>query len=155
MVELISDEIFEFESPSLNHFRTDGAIYSTPPSQISRIKVSDMATTLDNQMSQPHDLSHDTLMGLEELDSHLGIFEPSPNPAREASTPIEISNSPLDGPVNKFEQLPQIITVDSSEASYSRTYHSTGSSAGSRARPTDIKTTSINVSKYVLFPFAF
>jgi hypothetical protein len=105
-------------------------------------------------MSQPHDLSHDTLMGLEELDSHLGIFEPSPNPARESSAPGDISNSPLDGPVNKFEQLPQIITVDSSEASYSRTYQSAASSAESRARPTDRMNTSTNVSQYVLFPFA-
>lgn len=108
--------------------------------------------TLDNQMSQAHDLSHDTLMGLEELDSHLGIFEPSSNPAKES--PADISMSPLDEPVTKFEQLPQIITVDPLGESYSRTYQSAVSSAESRARPTDGKDMSTNVSQYVLFPFA-
>ncbi|KAG9236006.1 flavin-containing amine oxidoreductase-domain containing protein [Amylocarpus encephaloides] len=47
-----------------------------------------MATTMDAQMPQHDDLS---LMGLQELDSHLSIFEPSHG--RDSSTPGAMSNS--------------------------------------------------------------
>jgi hypothetical protein len=104
-----------------------------------------MAATLDNQMPQQHDLSHDTLMGLEELDSHLGIFETSP------STPGAISISTPDGSISNFDQTSQTIIVDDSGAKYSKKYQSGGSSAESRARA-DNKNMSSGVSQYVLFP---
>ena len=108
-----------------------------------------MAATLDNQLSQQHDLSHDTLMGLEELDSHLGMFEPSLDSARESSTPGAISMSPIDGPINGFEQASQTIIVDAPGESYSRKYQSTASSTESRANPIDGKSMSAGALQYV------
>ena len=112
-----------------------------------------MAATLDNQLSQQHDLSHDTLMGLEELDSHLGMFEPCLDSARESSTPGAISMSPIDGSINGFDQASQTIIVDSPGESYSRKYQSTASSAESREKPIDGKTMPTGASQYVLFSY--
>lgn len=40
-----------------------------------------MALAFDSQANGQDDFSHDTLMGLQELDSHLAIFEDSPPPS--------------------------------------------------------------------------
>ena len=109
-----------------------------------------MAATLDNQLSQQHDLSHDTLMGLDELDSHLGMFEPSLDSARQSSTPDARSMSPIDGSISSFDQASQTIIVDAPIESYSRKHQSTASSSESRAKPGDGKTMSTGVSQYVL-----
>lgn len=111
-----------------------------------------MAATLDNQLSQQHDLSHDTLMGLEELDSHLGMFEPSLDSARESSTPGALSMSLVDGSIDNFDQAAQTIIVDAPGDNYSREYQSTASSTESRVNPTDGMDMSVDVSQYVLFP---
>lgn len=115
-----------------------------------------MATTLDNQMSHQHDLSHDTLMGLQELDqeldSHLAIFEPS-NPGRDSSTPGAISVSTVDDSVNNFEQSSNTIIVDSSGESYSRKYQCDAYSVESRTRPTEKKHMANGAHQYVFSPY--
>lgn len=116
-----------------------------------------MAATLDNQLSQQHDLSHDTLMGLEELDSHLGMFEPSLDSTRDSSTPGAASTSPTDEHMNSFEHTPQTIIVDAPGESHLRKSQSTSNST-SRAELIEGKPVSTNVSQYVLlscFPFSF
>ena len=110
---------------------------------------------MDNQLSQQHDLSHDTLMGLEELDSHLGMFEPSLDSARELSTTDMISMSPIDGSISSFDQASQTIIVDAPGDCYSRNYDSTASSTESCAKATDGKNMSAIVSQYVLYYVAF
>jgi hypothetical protein len=109
-----------------------------------------MAATLDNQLSQQHDLSHDTLMGLEELDSHLGMFEPSLDSARESFTPDAMSMSPADGSISSLDQASQTIIVDAPGDSYSRKYYSAIGSTESRAKATDGKNMSTVVTQYVL-----
>lgn len=114
-----------------------------------------MAATLDNQLSQQHDLSHDTLMGLEELDSHLGMFEPSPDSGRESSTPCAISMSLIDDSMDNFEQAAQTIIVDAPGDHYPRKYQSTASSTESRSHPTNRMNMSAGISQYVLFPYLY
>ena len=145
--------LFEFEYPSLIQ-PSRQAIYPTHFPRASIIRVSDMAATLDNQLSQQHDLSHDTLMGLEELDSHLGMFEPSLDLARESSTPDAISMSPIDGSISSFDQASQTIIVDA-PGDYSMKYHSTSSSTESRAKATHGKHMLTGVYQYVLHYVAF
>jgi hypothetical protein len=48
-----------------------------------------MALAFDPQIQHQDDLGHDTLMGLQELDSHLAIFE-------ETAAPASISDSSSD-----------------------------------------------------------
>src|SRR5277367_3127245 len=50
-------------------------------SQFAKTKVPRMALAFDSQMRHQDDLGHDTLMGLQELDSHLAIFEETAAPA--------------------------------------------------------------------------
>jgi len=82
-----------------------------------------MAATLDSHMSQQDDLSHDTLMGLQELDSHLAIFESS-NPGRESSTPGASSIFTVGECINASEHSSHTIIVDSPMENYSRPYQS-------------------------------
>jgi hypothetical protein len=95
-----------------------------------------MATTLDNQIRLQHDLSHETLMGLQELDReldpHLALFEP---PSRDSSTPNSIPVSTLDGHLHEIEQPSQTIIVDSSSASHPSNFQPESNSVESRARP--------------------
>lgn len=107
-----------------------------------------MATTLDNQLSQQHDLSHDTLMGLEELDSHLGMFDPSLDSVMESSTPGRVSMSPINDIISDFDQESQTIIVDASGESPSRKYHTTSSSE-SRVKPDDGKIPPAKTPQYV------
>jgi hypothetical protein len=113
-----------------------------------------MATTLDNQLSQQHDLSHDTLMGLEELDSHLGMFDPALDPVMESPTPGRVSMSPINGTINDFDQESQTIIVDASGESPSGKYHSTPGPE-SRVKPDDGRIMPTSTSQYVLSPSRF
>ena len=75
-----------------------------------------MAATMDM-----HDLGHDTLMGLNELDSHLSMFESS-NLERDSSTPVPISISTLGDFVNPTENSSQTIIVESPGEVYSHRF---------------------------------
>lgn len=99
--------------------RTSSVEFAYPP-------PSHMAATMDTQM---HDLSHDTLMGLNELDSHLAIFESS-DPGRESSTPGAVSISTIDDFAKTVEQSSQTIIVESPEETYSRKFQSDVGSRG-------------------------
>lgn len=101
-----------------------------------------MAATMDM-----HDLSHDTLMGLNELDSHLSIFESS-NPGRESSTPGAISISTVGDFVNPTENPSQTIIVESPGEVYSRRFQS---DVGSRSL-LDKRSMFNGISQYVFFP---
>ena len=48
---------------------------------IIKSEVPKMALAFDSQLHHQDDLGHDTLMGLQELDSHLAIFEETVAPA--------------------------------------------------------------------------
>ncbi|TEY37424.1 hypothetical protein BOTCAL_0519g00030 [Botryotinia calthae] len=64
-----------------------------------------MATTMDAQISQQDDLGHDTLMGFQELDSHLAIFESTEN-RKDSSTPGTISTPGFDATIDTIESQP-------------------------------------------------
>jgi hypothetical protein len=146
---------FQGRGPFADPRPTDGAYISKQPPNITDIKAPDMSTTLENQIPQQHDLSHDTLMGLQELDqelnSHLAIFE-SPNPGRESSTPGAISISTFDDSLHNFEQTPHTIIVDSPGTSYSRKYQPEARPVESRARPAERKYIANDAHQYVFFP---
>lgn len=78
-----------------------------------------MAATMDSM----HDLHHDTLMGLKELDSHLAIFE-STQLDRDSSTPGATSISTVGDFVSTTEQPSHTIIVESPEEAYSHNFHS-------------------------------
>jgi hypothetical protein len=105
-----------------------------------------MAVAMDTQMS---DLSHGTLMGLQELDqeldSHLAIFESS-NP-RDSSTPGAISVSTVGESINATENTYRTIVVESTSDSYSHKFqHEIGSRAIASGKPSVINA----FSPYVL-----
>ena len=75
---------------------------------------------MDNQI---HDLNHDTLMGFQELDSHLAIFESS-NPDRDSSTPGATSISTVGDFVSTAEQPSHTIIVELPGDSYSHKFQS-------------------------------
>jgi len=104
------------------------------------IRLYNMAATMDTM----HDLNHDTLMGLKELDSHLAIFESS-NSGRDSSTPGAISISTVGDFVSTAEPLSHTIIVESPGESYSGNFQS---DAGSRAL-LEKKTAFNGVSQYV------
>ena len=117
-----------------------------PTAHISRsnsVKVSDMAATMDSQISQNDDLTQD-LMGLQELDSHLAMFESS-GPGRDSSTPGAISNSQFDDSVNTFDRPSHTIIVDSPDDKCSQQIRS---ELKSRARPTGPNSV-YHITKYV------
>jgi hypothetical protein len=65
----------------------DGRYISKQSAKVTRPKCSEMAAMMDTQMPLRDDLN---LMGLQELDSHLSIFESS-NGGRDSSTPGAMS----------------------------------------------------------------
>lgn len=87
----------------------DGRYMSKESAKVTRLKDSEMAATMDTQMPPRDDLN---LMGLQELDSHLSIFESS-NPGRDSSTPGAMSNSPFGDSINTAEQQTHTIIVES------------------------------------------
>lgn len=91
-----------------------------------------------------HELNHDTLMGLKELDSHLAIFETS-NPGRDSSTPGAISISTVGDFVSNAEQSSHTITVESPGEGHSNRFQS---DVGSRAA-VNKKSTFNGLSLYV------
>ena len=102
-----------------------------------------MAATMDTQMPLRDDLN---LMGLQELDSHLSIFESS-NGGRDSSTPGAMSNSPFGDSINIVEQQHHTIVVESpgENVPYKSPF-----GPGPRARFTDEKFS--NTIPYVLAP---
>ena len=103
---------------------------STGSPNFRKLNLTEMAATMDNQMQD--DLSHDTLMGLQELDSHLAIFETGPD--RETSTPM--SSVTFDETVKIPEPPAHSIYVSSPDAGRFQSYQSP---YASRARPPDKK----------------
>ena len=87
----------------------DGRHISKQSPKVTRLKRSEMAATMDTQMPLRDDLN---LMGLQELDSHLSIFESS-NEGRDSSTPGAMSNSPFGDSINTAEQQLHTIIVES------------------------------------------
>ena len=77
--------------------------------KVTGLKTPDMATMMDTQLPPRDDLN---MMGLQELDSHLSIFESS-NPGRDSSTPGAMSNSPFGDSINMIEQHTHTIIVES------------------------------------------
>jgi hypothetical protein len=87
----------------------DGRYISKQSAKVTRPRVVKMAATMDTQMTLRDDLN---LMGLQELDSHLSIFESS-NGGRDSSTPGAMSNSPFGDSINTAEQQLHTIVVES------------------------------------------
>ncbi|CAD6453675.1 63333da9-16e2-43e3-bf03-b0f0b507a7aa [Sclerotinia trifoliorum] len=79
--------------------------------EVTGCRPPDMATTMDAQISQQDDLGHDTLMGFQELDSHLAIFESTEN-ARDSSTPDTISTPGFDPTIDTIESQPAFETFE-------------------------------------------
>jgi len=86
-------------------------------------------------------------MGLQELDSHLSMFESS-NGGRDSSTPGTMSNSPFGDSINTDEQQRQTIVVES--PSEKIPYKSPFGPTISRARVADPKFN--NPNSYVSAP---
>ncbi|KAK0118818.1 hypothetical protein ONS95_007699 [Cadophora gregata] len=89
-----------------------------------------MAATMDTHMPQQHDDLH--LMGLQELDSHLSIFESS-NMDMESSTGTPESTSNYADAINASDQVTTIVVESPDEV------YSPSAQYGSRARATDPK----------------
>jgi len=91
-----------------------------------------MATTMDTPM---HDLNHDTLMGLQELDSQLALFDTT-DLNRDSSTPgvtangSAISVSTLEESFTTGEQPLHTIIVDTSHDSFHRKSTSNAEAGG-------------------------
>lgn len=65
---------------------------STQSTRIIKSKIPEMAVAFDAQIHHQDDLGHDTLMGLQELDSQLAMFENSADPGKGSSTPNSLSD---------------------------------------------------------------
>jgi hypothetical protein len=78
---------------------------STQSDGVKRSKVPEMALAFDAQAHHPDDLNHDTLMGLQELDSHLSIFEKTAVHSRDLSTSDSLSDV-LSDDFNTIEVTP-------------------------------------------------
>lgn len=79
---------------------TEGGSYRPAhPPRSSNQGTPDMALAFETQASTHDDLGHDTLMGLQELDSHLTLFEDLVDTSTDASmldTPSIPRNAPED-----------------------------------------------------------
>lgn len=75
-------------NPSITKDREPSHI-SIQLSKLAQTKFPRMALAFHSQVHHQDDLGHDTLMGLQELDSHLTVFE-------ETVPPINISDSSSD-----------------------------------------------------------
>ncbi|RDW78093.1 hypothetical protein BP5796_05945 [Coleophoma crateriformis] len=82
-----------------------------------------MATTLDTQIPHHENLNHDTLMGLQELDSHLSMFDAS-NLGRESSTPGALSNSAFEDAMKTVEKPASVIAIDQPDKDFSPEFES-------------------------------
>lgn len=102
-----------------------------------------MAATMDTQMQHHDDLN---LMGLQELDSHLSIFESNLDMDSSAGTPESTSNSAYDDSINMADQLTTII-VEAPDENYVQK-----SQYGSRARFADPKVSAIQYVLTLSFP---
>ena len=101
--------MFHTSSSSYAHSLTEDISYiSRVKPRVKRLKVSNMATMMEAQL--PH--QDDTLMGLQELDSHLAMFDSS-DMGRESSTPGAMSTIASDELLISTEHMSQTITVDS------------------------------------------
>lgn len=67
-------------NPTIAEDRNETHI-SISSAEFIRSEVPKMALAFDSQLHPQDDLGHDTLMGLQELDSHLAIFEETAAPA--------------------------------------------------------------------------
>ena len=81
-----------------------------------------MATTMDTPM---HDISHDTLMGLQELDSQLSLFDTTgldrdSSTTGVAATDSAIAVSTLEESFNTSEHPLHTIVVDTSHDNFQR-----------------------------------
>lgn len=91
--------------------------------EVTGFRTLDMEIAMDAQISQQDDLGHDTLMGFQELDSHLAIFESTEN-GRDYSTPGTISTPGFDATIESiefqsaFENSEHTIIVDTSTDRY-------------------------------------
>jgi hypothetical protein len=121
----------------------DGRYISKQSAKVTRPKVSEMAATMDTQMPLRDDLN---LMGMQELDSHLSIFESS-NGGRDSSTPGALSNSPFGDSINTVEQQHHTIIVESPGENIP---YKSPFGPGSRARFVDQKFS--NTIPYVFAP---
>jgi hypothetical protein len=121
----------------------DGRYISKQSAKVTRPKVAEMAATMDTQMPLRDDLN---LMGLQELDSHLSIFESS-NGGRDSSTPGAMSNSPFGDSINTAEQQLHTIIVESPGENIP---YKSPFGPGPRARFTDQKFN--NSTPYVFAP---
>lgn len=72
-----------------------------------------MALTIDNQVQIGDDFGQDTLMGLQELDSQLAIFEGSADMPNGASTTDSVSDIISDLPQNSHDVQPRIQVQES------------------------------------------
>jgi hypothetical protein len=88
-------------------------------SQFAKSKVPRMALAFDSQIHQD-DLGHDTLMGLQELDSHLAIFEETAAPASlsdgssddfQDATDMTLSNHSQEAERNNFKPKPETVAI--------------------------------------------
>jgi hypothetical protein len=77
--------------PTVTEYRNSPYI-SPDSSETTKSQMSKMALAFDTQAHHQDDISHDTLMGLQELDSHLAIFEGSSTPAKGSSTSGALSD---------------------------------------------------------------
>jgi hypothetical protein len=75
--------------------------------EVIELKNSHMTTSMDTHMSQHDDLS---LMGLQELDSHLSIFES--NLGRDSSTPGATSSSAYGESISTVDNPSTTIIVE-------------------------------------------
>jgi hypothetical protein len=121
----------------------DGRYISKQSAKVTRPKCSEMAATMDTQMPLRDDLN---LMGLQELDSHLSIFESS-NEGRDSSTPGAMSNSPFGDSIHTAEQQLHTIIVESPGENIP---YKSPFGPGPRARFTDQKFN--NSTPYVFAP---
>jgi hypothetical protein len=105
---------------------------STQPAQIIKSEASKMTLAFDSQIHQD-DLGHDTLMGLQELDSQLAIFEE--NAARSSLSDISSDD---------FRDAPEF---HSDSQTFEAQINDFSSRAEALAVPRDVETRGI--SKYV------
>jgi hypothetical protein len=87
-----------------------------------RSEVPKMALAFDSQLHHEDDLGHDTLMGFQELDSHLAIFEETAAPASLSdisSDDFHVSNDLISGTqfseAHNSDFLPKVEAVPMSD----------------------------------------
>ncbi|KAF4625778.1 hypothetical protein G7Y89_g12386 [Cudoniella acicularis] len=95
-----------------NPIVTDGPYISKRSPKVTGLEVSVMAATMDTHIPHHDDLN---LMGLQELDSHLSIFDPT----RDSTTPM--SNSAYGESISTTDNPSTTIFVESPEERYPQT----------------------------------